>query len=522
MNPLVSGALPPMPVLSKMSLRWTLPLTFLIMACLWLVLLSGTNWRTAFSPDDAGTLAASFGPADHQRSVIIAMDARSPLLAAGAKLGDKVSFDRGSDADRFFAMDEKIGVTLHTAAGPRHVTLRPVADLQVAQQSGVLAAAFLSLGVCAVFSLALAFMLVTRRGDSVPIRALALGLLGDSIDFYGLYLAGGELQNVLVQYLKPVLLVPSVLGILYFTLSFHEERPLLQRRPFKIAFWIIAVSLTVVTGAILFERANGLPLNAAILTNQARRIIYMACYAMTLIALFESWRTSEGSSRRRMAWIAVCLGVPTAFFFISNASTLFQVGNDRNLNTVVAFGTAASYVGLGYALLRHRIFDLSFAVNRTLVFSVTSLLLFLAFWLIEQGVHKLVHFEAAENNAILGGVIAFGLFFSFNRLHHRVEHWIEHLFFRQWRARDLALRAFVAKAAHFTESGALVSAFGGALDSFSGGAGNAIYLAGRDGKFERVHSSVALAPAILDLNDDIAVSMRASRQAVILAVDGAN
>lgn len=417
--------------------------------------------------------------------------------------------------------DEPVSVTLHTSTGQRSLILQPVQDLDVTQQSGAYAAGFLSQGLCSLFALALALMIAMRRPESGAMRALDIGLLVDSLDFFATYLPGSTLQNVITHYLRLTLVVPSVLGFLYFSLSFPEDRPLLRARLHRIAFWAIVVMMASVAGGLLIDRLSGFSPVESIFVMKARHVLYMGCYVLTLVSLFASWRASEGSTRHRMAWTAACLGVPIFTYFLSNAVSLLGLMSDRYLDIYGSLATMVAYVGLGYALLRHHLFNFSFAVNRTLVFTVTSLLLFLAFWLIEQVVHKLVHFEAAENNALLGGVIAFGLFFAFNCLHHRVDHWIEHLFFRQWRARESALRAIVTKAAHFIESESLVAAFGAALDRFTNGAGHAIYLASSAGHLERAHGSLANAPALLAVDDDIAVSLRTSHQGVPLTEAGA-
>ncbi|NGZ86733.1 hypothetical protein [Duganella aceris] len=122
--------------------------------------------------------------------------------------------------------------------------------------------------------------------------------------------------------------------------------------------------------------------------------------------------------------------------------------------------------------------------------------------------------------ALLSGAIAFGLFFGFNRLHHRVEHWIEHLFFRKWRTNERALRRFMAKAEHFVAADALIAAFGAALDRFSDPAGNAIYPIGPDQQFDLAFSTIAAAPASLSADGDIAVTLRDTRK--LMGLDTGN
>lgn len=59
--------------------RWKFLMSCLVVTFLILDLLAFANWRNAFSADHAGSLAASFGPADNRRSVILSLGVRSPL-----------------------------------------------------------------------------------------------------------------------------------------------------------------------------------------------------------------------------------------------------------------------------------------------------------------------------------------------------------------------------------------------------------------------------------------------------------
>jgi GAF domain-containing protein len=246
-------------------------------------------------------------------------------------------------------------------------------------------------------------------------------------------------------------------------------------------------------------------------------IVLVICIA-AMIVLYASWRRSEGAERYRMAWIGTSLSAVLMGYCVSHLADVVNWQPTMELNIVINAFVTSGYFGLAFGLLRHRLFNISFAVNRTLVFTLTSLMLFLTFWLIEQVVHKLVHFDAVADNAMLSGAIAFGLFFAFNRLHHRVEHWIDHLFFAEWRANEQALRQFMAKAAHFLTIDALVAAFGAALDRFSDQAGNAIYLIGPNQQFHLVCSTIAAAPDRLPVDDNIAVTLRDTRSPMQLDV----
>lgn len=238
---------------------------------------------------------------------------------------------------------------------------------------------------------------------------------------------------------------------------------------------------------------------------------------LTLACMSESFQQSRGQLRQRAAWLLGALGLPLLLNIPLMIPGVYQTLGPAGYAALQDAAVLILVLGLSYAILRHRVFDFGFAVNRTLVFTVTSLLLVLGFWLVEQGVHKLVHVESAAGNAWLSGGIAFGLFFTFNRLHHRVDHWMEHLFFRQWRAKEEALRGFLNRAAHFRTTEALVSALGEALDHFSDGAGHAIYLRQEDQSYLLASATLPGVEKVLGVDADLVVSLRTERALIDLS-----
>jgi hypothetical protein len=162
-----------------------------------------------------------------------------------------------------------------------------------------------------------------------------------------------------------------------------------------------------------------------------------------------------------------------------------------------------------YAILRHRVFDLGFAINRTLVYGLVSAILLVAFGVLEWAFDHFVPIQGRRTNAAFDAVIAVGVSLTFNWVLKAVEHVIESLFFRAWRERDAALRRFVREARFVLRPKALTQGFVAALERFSNGAGAAIYLADQRGDFIRSAGDASLAPNRIDADAPTIVTLRA-------------
>lgn len=506
---------------SPSHFTWKLSLSLLVLVVLGFNLLAASNWRVLMDPKGAGTLATELIAAGNQKYEIAGLDPHSPLVAIGAKKGDLISFERKSDRLRLLHVGETVAITLHTADGPRASVIQAVLDPDFIANANVLAVFWLTQLASTLFTLGLSLVIGLRLSDSPPMRGFAIALLADSAGFIPV-LPASATQDWISLYLAPLVTGVAVLSFLYFSLAFPQSAPWFKKKSIKVFFFALAIVFACSICLTSYDRAYGLAAVASDLVQRGRNFIVLIICISAMIALYASWRRGKGADRYRMAWIGASLSTVLMGYCVSHLVDVVNWQTPMELDIVVTVIIACGYFGLAFGLLRHRLLNISFAVNRTLVFTATSLMLFLAFWLIEQIVHKLVHFEALADNAMLSGAIAFGLFFAFNRLHHRVEHWIDHLFFGEWRANERALRQFMAKAAHFLALDALVPAFGAALDRFSDHAGNAIYLIGPNQQFELVFSTIAAPPASVSVDNNIAVTLRDTRGPMLLDVSDAD
>jgi hypothetical protein len=236
----------------------------------------------------------------------------------------------------------------------------------------------------------------------------------------------------------------------------------------------------------------------------------ICCAFIASIACALAWRRSVGPERQRAAWIGVCVGgvyLAIAVSDMISVSGLIAPSWTRGAVYGIWF---VSSCGLGYATLRHRLFDFGFAVNRAAVYTGTTALLLVAFGLFEWAAEHLLQFEGRDKSMILDAGLALGVFLAFHRVRDLVEHWVERIFFREWHDREASLRLFVRRAAHVTAEAPLIDSFVDALAAFTGGSSCAVYLRSFDGNFALKYGNLAGAPTALDQNAPGVLALRES------------
>lgn len=234
-------------------------------------------------------------------------------------------------------------------------------------------------------------------------------------------------------------------------------------------------------------------------------------YFLALGVLIRGAVETAGEDRTRFGFLAAALG----FYFGGTTFTgliINLTGNDFSFNNPVALaGQVLAWLGVViflYAALRHRVVDLGFAVNRTLVFGALSTTLLFAFFFAEWGAEQIIPADMREASLLASAGIAFALFLVFHKVRDWVEKGVETLFFRQWRNRETELRRFVRQAAFVTRPEALRAATIEAFARFSDGAAVARYR--REGEvYGRAEGEVPGLADSLDPDTPALVRMRA-------------
>jgi len=176
--------------------------------------------------------------------------------------------------------------------------------------------------------------------------------------------------------------------------------------------------------------------------------------------------------------------------------------------TVGLFGP----VLMAYAILRQRLFDFGFAVNRTLVYGAAAFTLLITFGLVEYIAKSMIPVAWPTAGPFISAGIAVLLFLSFHRLHHWFEHHIERFFFKEWQEAEKALKRFVHSASHFNKTPALCASAIEAVSKFARGSNAALFLRETDGSYRLASGKLAGAPKRFADDNSAFALMRAERK----------
>lgn len=164
--------------------------------------------------------------------------------------------------------------------------------------------------------------------------------------------------------------------------------------------------------------------------------------ALPVLVLLIGYRHATHVSRLKIRWVLWS----TALLF---ATIVLFAGlpQDRHpyLYQLVNAVQGLALLGYLYAVLRTKLVDVSFVVDRALVYTSITVLLFGVFSLLEYLLHKMAFSE--KLSLAFQAVAVFLLAMALSPLHRRLERWIERLFFRQQRLTVAALRRFITEGA---------------------------------------------------------------------------
>ncbi len=439
----------------------------------------------------------------------------SPLLAAGAKPGDRLKFDRYEDRWRKFAVDETVGLTLYKPSGAQHVT----ASAQAVPASFSDYVDYWGRFLLAVPALLFSLMIGFKQAEGRAYRALSIAFIVLSLMFHytfnfsstGPAYTIGKLANLTTYVL-----------IWYWCAEFllhYQAFPQGGLRAWLARRFSIYRALAFLTAA--YAMWFGLGHEAPLLSP----LIFTAVISGLLIVaanLIDGWRHSGGEIRQRHLWLLLSFAIGSIPAILTLIPALDWNIHGMRATVILMFaGQLAMYIGLAYAVLRHRVFNFDFAISRALIFSVISVLLLSAFGVIEWLSESLLHSGEAEHgnlqqqSLLLDAGVALSVYLIFHQVHGKIERALEKFLFHKWHDNEHKLREYVWHAAHITAVDPLLESLRTAMDRFTAQAGCAIYLKHADGHYQLVVNSLERAPAALDSNDEIAVALRSDMEPIL-------
>lgn len=467
--------------------------------------------QTAFT---GGTIGSHISDIVGNGFIRLKVEPGGPLAKAGVATGDAARFDRRYDFTRHLWPGEQVGLTLIHGNRSRHITVaaapRQAPASTASNWLGTLYGVATAIG--ALFGL---FIVLRSR------RHLTTWLLGSALLTYGLidttpqlWVSGPD-TYALAYALCSINLVAISIQFYAFAVSFSRDW-VGPGKPYER----IVFGTYVVVVAVLWILDYGVTdlLLVRLMPQDWVTWIGLVClnfgYVACLVYLGLGWRRSTAAVQQRYALMLVA----TVAIVLAQAFDVYDPENGALLiahyvtNIILTLGIA--YPLFTYAILRQKVFDLGFAVNRTLVYSVVSAVLLASFGLVEWAVDHFAPVQGRGKNALIDAAVAVGIFLTFHRVRAVVEHGIEGLFFRRWQEAEARLRRFVRESAFVRSADVLAHSFAAALSRFADDAPAAVYLADGDGQPRKAASARDIGPAALDVDDPALVALRAEPRPV--------
>jgi hypothetical protein len=165
------------------------------------------------------------------------------------------------------------------------------------------------------------------------------------------------------------------------------------------------------------------------------------------IMVYRYVRVFDGVQRQQAKWfvyaavISLCLlflgtGLPGVVPADSPSQLLFP--------TIILFSSALFYLGLGFAILRYRLWDIDAIINRTLVYGTLTILLGLVYVGLIFALQYLLRGIINQNNGVAIVVSTLAIAALFQPVRHRIQRVIDRRFYRRKYNAIKTLEAFSA------------------------------------------------------------------------------
>ncbi len=172
-------------------------------------------------------------------------------------------------------------------------------------------------------------------------------------------------------------------------------------------------------------------------------------------------------------------------------------------------------IGFVYVILRHRLFDLSFVLNRAAIYAVLTTIFVPLFALFEWLAERYVLSQNRTANALVQVGIALVLFMSIRRAHSYAERFVDQWLFRERHENDQALRTFARHVAFITDSRTIADRSAQLVCTKTNASWSAVYTREGSSPYYQRRSACGdlVPPATIAENDPAIVGMRADRAA---------
>ncbi|MDB5040967.1 MAG: hypothetical protein JWN27_1693 [Candidatus Eremiobacteraeota bacterium] len=204
----------------------------------------------------------------------------------------------------------------------------------------------------------------------------------------------------------------------------------LRRRILRIGIWLcLAAALYQAVGVALLG-ATGLllPFIDSVTTGG---VIDIALLFYAIFSLIVSLLTTRGADRRQLAIVgcALVIGEFTTFYNVLTTGSFGIYGTAEQIIGEASLAIMA--IGLAYAILVERLFDIGFVINRAVVYAVISTIVVTVFAAVEWAVERWAGEIGHVRGQIIEMLVAVAIGLSLRPLHAWVDRFVDAVLFAQ-------------------------------------------------------------------------------------------
>ncbi len=277
----------------------------------------------------------------------------------------------------------------------------------------------------------------------------------------------------------------------------------------RVSFGLLVLTVIVLAQMHYTELVHA---GSAFMARDYREIMVLLSilvFGVPLLVLLAGYRHAAHEGRLRIRWVLWSTGL----LFISILLQIVTASPRHSaLSQVVVVLQALALLGYLYAVLRTRLIDVGFVVDRALVFGLLTALVFGTFSILELALHQ---FAVSDRVGwALQALAALILAIVLSPLHKRLENFIEQVFFRSQRLALLSLERLARECPFVEREARLLELVIERLEPQC--ARLAIYERAGSGYRRRAASDESW-PTVVDADDPVFVALRAQHQPVALA-----
>jgi len=386
------------------------------------------------------------------------VDRATPADRAGIATGDHLDFSKSTLHDRIVGLayqparpGEPVAFLLLRQHRIRPMTLKAGLLTPTQRQQALYSPLGSVLRLTAFVYIVVALMILLRRPNRMTLGLYLYLLSATDITSYRI----PEAIFPLAQIGSDLLSIAGPIGLVVFAARFPDDHAIGWRS--RLDRLAIPIGAVFAIPNIAWD-VNSLLLGVA----PAPWMSYGATLGALLlilvagVTLVTTYLRAPAWQRQRFAWITAGILFTLLSYVSAWArywSVTFWVASSDPLVWTATILYACAPFALAYAVVRQRVFEISFVVSRTLVYTILTATIFGVFSLLHWLTVRLV--EHAGAAVILVALTAVGVAYSINPIYSRAEQFVDSTLFRRRHQAERRLAA-VAAGLPYAESAAAV------------------------------------------------------------------